>query len=89
MIWEADTPITSTDIIRAEDNSYAYVLLRPAFRPRDAPPKRKLEDIIGVYTGGPSSRRLGEEGHSLDKYEEFYDFIRYIYNIYIYINSNI
>eukprot|EP00607_Mallomonas_marina_P000411 CAMPEP_0182437694 /NCGR_PEP_ID=MMETSP1167-20130531/85223_1 /TAXON_ID=2988 /ORGANISM="Mallomonas Sp, Strain CCMP3275" /LENGTH=424 /DNA_ID=CAMNT_0024630709 /DNA_START=958 /DNA_END=2232 /DNA_ORIENTATION=- len=73
---EAASPIEGPDVVRADDGSFAYVLRRPANRPRDAPPKRRLEDIIGVFTGGPSSRRLGEPGHSREVYEEFIDFIR-------------
>jgi serine/threonine protein kinase len=34
-----------------------------------------LADIIGVMTGGPSSRRLGEIGHSVVDYLKFKDLL--------------
>lgn len=37
---------------------------------------RKLEDIIGVYTGGPQGRRKDESGHGVDVYLQFTDLIR-------------
>jgi dual specificity tyrosine-phosphorylation-regulated kinase 1 len=43
---------------------------------------RSLTEIIGVNSGGPHGRRLGETGHSVDNYIEFESFIRslLIYN---------
>eukprot|EP01041_Mallomonas_annulata_P003327 gene3327-6582_t len=72
----SSTSLLGEDVVRSDDGSLAYVLIRPAVRPRDAPPKRTLEDIIGVHTGGPMGRRAGEAGHSLERYEEYLDFIR-------------
>ena len=39
---------------------------------------RNLEDIIGVYTGGPQGRRKDESGHGVDVYLQFADLIRYV-----------
>lgn len=36
-----------------------------------SPGSRKLADIIGVDTGGPGSRRLGECGHTPEEYTKF------------------
>lgn len=36
---------------------------------------RKLHDILGVETGGPGGRRLGEPGHSVSDYLKFKDLI--------------
>ena len=40
-----------------------------------APNSRKMHDIIGVETGGPGGRRLGEAGHSVSDYLKFKDLI--------------
>lgn len=40
-----------------------------------APNSRKMDDIIGVETGGPGARRLGEPGHSVYDYLKFKDLI--------------
>ena len=53
-----------------------YVLKRP--HKADRPPPRTLADILGVHSGGPHGRRLGEAGHSVERYEEFLDFIQYV-----------
>eukprot|EP01031_Cornospumella_fuschlensis_P034545 gene34545-41826_t len=55
-----------------EKNNVLYVLKRPH---RDMPKPRKLQDILGVYTGGPAGRRAGEPNHTVERYEEFLDFI--------------
>jgi hypothetical protein len=60
------------NIVYEEDNSACYVLKRPN---RDMPPPRSLQEILGVYTGGPSGRRLGEVNHNSTRYEEFLDFV--------------
>jgi hypothetical protein len=60
-------------IVYEEDRSAMYVLKRPN---KDMPAPRSLEDIIGVHHGGPSSRRLGEPDHSLQKYQEFLAFVK-------------
>ncbi|XP_037073079.1 serine/threonine-protein kinase minibrain-like [Pollicipes pollicipes] len=39
------------------------------------PGSRKLHDILGVETGGPGERRLGELGHSVADYLKFKDLI--------------
>jgi len=36
---------------------------------------RRMHDIIGVETGGPGGRRLGETGHSVSDYLKFKDLI--------------
>jgi dual specificity tyrosine-phosphorylation-regulated kinase 1 len=41
----------------------------------DKPSLKSLRTIIGVDMGGPSGRRNGENGHSLEHYEAFSDFI--------------
>jgi len=56
------------------DGTAYYVLKRPP--QKDAPKPRPLHEIIGVYTGGPHGRRLGEAGHTEDKYLEFISFIQ-------------
>ncbi|ERL95564.1 hypothetical protein D910_12825 [Dendroctonus ponderosae] len=40
-----------------------------------APGTRRLQDIIGVDSGGPGSRRSGEAGHSQSDYLKFKDLI--------------
>ncbi|KAG8193375.1 hypothetical protein JTE90_023002 [Oedothorax gibbosus] len=40
-----------------------------------SPGSRKLHDILGVETGGPGGRRLGETGHSVSDYLKFKDLI--------------
>ena len=59
--------------IQSSDGRSVYFLRRPPNRDQPAP--RSLADVIGVYIGGPTSRRQGESGHSEDKYLEFLDFI--------------
>ena len=36
-----------------------------------APGHRKLHDILGVSSGGPGGRRIGEAGHSIEEYMKF------------------
>lgn len=43
---------------------------------RERPQRKSLEDIIGVYKGGPHGRRAGEQGHSEASYLLFLDFIK-------------
>jgi serine/threonine protein kinase len=40
------------------------------------PAKRSLAEVIGVYTGGPHGRHEGNEGHTVDKYNQFLSFIQ-------------
>uniref|UniRef100_A0AC34G3F6 Protein kinase domain-containing protein n=1 Tax=Panagrolaimus sp. ES5 TaxID=591445 RepID=A0AC34G3F6_9BILA len=39
------------------------------------PGSRSINDIIGVNTGGPQGRRIGESGHGADDYSVFVDLI--------------
>ena len=39
------------------------------------PPRQKLADIIGIATGGPGGRRLGERGHDIAHYAAFNDIV--------------
>jgi dual specificity tyrosine-phosphorylation-regulated kinase 1 len=38
-------------------------------------PVRSLQEIIGVYSGGPGGRRLNQPGHSAQDYLYFYDLV--------------
>ncbi|XP_073980886.1 minibrain isoform X2 [Rhodnius prolixus] len=40
-----------------------------------SPGSRRLHDILGVESGGPGGRRLGEPGHSISDYLKFKDLI--------------
>ncbi|XP_065207977.1 serine/threonine-protein kinase minibrain isoform X2 [Planococcus citri] len=40
-----------------------------------SPATRRLQDILGIETGGPSGRRVGEPGHSVSDYLKFKDLI--------------
>eukprot|EP00597_Dinobryon_sp_UTEXLB2267_P005039 CAMPEP_0170069176 /NCGR_PEP_ID=MMETSP0019_2-20121128/7936_1 /TAXON_ID=98059 /ORGANISM="Dinobryon sp., Strain UTEXLB2267" /LENGTH=274 /DNA_ID=CAMNT_0010277129 /DNA_START=404 /DNA_END=1229 /DNA_ORIENTATION=+ len=51
-------------------------LLRSKTAKKDMPKPRKLQDILGVYSGGPHGLRSNEQDHSPAKYEEFVDFIQ-------------
>lgn len=61
-------------------------LKRWVLAPPDKDPSRytksSLEDILGVYTGGPGGRRRGQPGHSEDDYLNFLDLIKklFVYN---------
>jgi hypothetical protein len=37
---------------------------------------RTLESILGVHSGGPAGRRRDEQGHSVEKYAEFLNYIQ-------------
>lgn len=39
------------------------------------PGAKKLHDILGVESGGPGGRRVGEPGHSMSEYLKFKDLI--------------
>ena len=76
LIEDSQSPIPSDcdeTCIRERDDGSGYYILKRANR--DTPPPRTLMDILGVYEGGPSGRRLGEPGHSVDFYVSFLDFI--------------
>jgi serine/threonine protein kinase len=59
----------------SSDGNFAWVLKRVQKEGTTQPPKRSLHEIIGVYTGGPHGRHEGNDGHSVDKYLQFLDFI--------------
>lgn len=52
-----------------------YVLKKSSAEKYRAPGSRRLHDILGVETGGPGERRLGELGHSAADYLKFKDLI--------------
>ncbi|CAL1265205.1 unnamed protein product [Larinioides sclopetarius] len=53
-----------------------YVLKKTKDRKKyKSPGTRKLHDILGVETGGPGGRRLGETGHSVSDYLKFKDLL--------------
>lgn len=56
------------------DGSYALKMPRDE-RKYKPPGTRRLHDILGVETGGPYGRRLGEPGHSFSDYLKFKDLI--------------
>jgi len=56
-----------------ELESVYYVLKRPN---KDGPRARSLMDIVGVHTSGPAGRRAGEPDHTVQKYQEFLDFVK-------------
>lgn len=68
---QAPSPLYSAEL---SDGSGYFVLKRPPSR--DAPNPRTLEDIVGLYIGGPYGRRGGEQGHSQADYESFLRFVR-------------
>lgn len=54
----------------------SYVLKKPKdMRKYKGPGLRRLHDILGVESGGPGGRRLGEPGHSVSDYLKFKDLI--------------
>ena len=55
---------------RKSDEGSSYVLRHP----RNCKP-RNLNDVLGVETGGPDGRRLGEPGHSVVDYLKLKDLI--------------
>jgi len=42
----------------------------------ELPKPRTLRTIVGAETGGPSGRRAGEKGHSVEHYEAFVDLVQ-------------
>ncbi|KAL1455724.1 hypothetical protein WDU94_009797 [Cyamophila willieti] len=53
-----------------------YILKKPKDgRKPKVPGSRRLHDILGVESGGPGGRRLGEPGHSVSDYLKFKDLI--------------
>ncbi|XP_063237712.1 serine/threonine-protein kinase minibrain isoform X2 [Bacillus rossius redtenbacheri] len=54
----------------------SYVLKKPKDGKKyKLPATRRLHDILGVESGGPGGRRLGEPGHSVSDYLKFKDLI--------------
>jgi dual specificity tyrosine-phosphorylation-regulated kinase 1 len=54
----------------------SYVLRKSKDGKKYKPPgTRRLHDTIGVETGGPGGRRLGEPGHGVQDYLKFKDLI--------------
>ncbi|XP_017892867.1 serine/threonine-protein kinase minibrain isoform X2 [Ceratina calcarata] len=54
----------------------SYVLKKSKDGKKYKPPgTRRLHDILGVETGGPGGRRIGEPGHSISDYLKFKDLI--------------
>ncbi|KJE89380.1 dual-specificity tyrosine-(Y)-phosphorylation regulated kinase 1B [Capsaspora owczarzaki ATCC 30864] len=60
------------------DSSTGKYALRP---PKDKTKQflpagsRQLADILGIATGGPLGRRMGEKGHSREEYEQFLNLV--------------
>ena len=67
-------PKTKKYFHRLQDGSYTLNVPKDGKKYR-APNSRKMHDIIGVETGGPGARRLGEPGHSVQDYLKFKDLI--------------
>lgn len=60
--------------VMSSNGDCGYVLKRPKNRP--LPVERStLQTILGVTSGGPGGRRMGEEGHSETDYREFHSFV--------------
>lgn len=54
----------------------SYVLKKPKDGKKyRSPGTRRLHDILGIESGGPSGRRIGEPGHSVSDYLKFKDLI--------------
>ncbi|VDK44472.1 unnamed protein product [Anisakis simplex] len=67
-------PKTKKFFDKTEDGNYVCRRSRDGKHYR-APAQRRLADIIGVNTGGPGGRRLGENGHTPEEYNKFKDLI--------------
>lgn len=49
-----------------------YVMKKPKDGKKyKAPGSRRLHDILGIESGGPAGRRIGEPGHSVSDYLKF------------------
>ncbi|XP_064470793.1 dual specificity tyrosine-phosphorylation-regulated kinase 1A-like isoform X2 [Ornithodoros turicata] len=54
----------------------SYVLKKTKDSKKYKPPgSRRLHEVLGVETGGPGGRRLGEPGHSVANYLKFRDLV--------------
>eukprot|EP00998_Keelungia_sp_KM082_P003304 NODE_140_length_2523_cov_135.426544_g136_i0.p1 GENE.NODE_140_length_2523_cov_135.426544_g136_i0~~NODE_140_length_2523_cov_135.426544_g136_i0.p1 ORF type:complete len:772 (+),score=132.91 NODE_140_length_2523_cov_135.426544_g136_i0:109-2424(+) len=51
-------------------------LLQPPGKDPSRYPRQSLENIIGVYSGGPGGRRKDQAGHSESEYLQFLDLVR-------------
>jgi hypothetical protein len=62
----------------SKDGSVAYLLRRGTNRtiPADSNKPKTLEEVIGVYIGGPFGRRKDEVGHTVERYLEFFDLVK-------------
>lgn len=67
-------PKTKKFFDKNEDGTYTCRRSRDGKHYRGAG-QRRLTDIIGVETGGPGGRRLGESGHTPEEYHKFKDLI--------------
>ncbi|VDM44447.1 unnamed protein product [Toxocara canis] len=67
-------PKTKKFFDKTEDGSYLCRRSRDGKHYR-SPGQRRLADIIGVNTGGPGGRRLGENGHTPEEYNKFKDLV--------------
>lgn len=70
-------PKTNKYFGKTEDGVYFCKTTRDNFNKfYRGPGHRKLHDILGVTTGGPSGRRAGELGHTVEEYSKFKDLIK-------------
>lgn len=70
-------PKTHKYFDKTEDGIYYCKKTRDGYRHTyKAPGARKLHEILGVTSGGPGGRRLGEPGHSVEDYSKFKDLIK-------------
>lgn len=70
-------PKTHKYFDKTEDGLYYCKKTRDGYRHTyKAPGARKLHEILGVTSGGPGGRRLGEPGHSVEDYSKFKDLIK-------------
>ncbi|EGT40575.1 CBN-MBK-1 protein [Caenorhabditis brenneri] len=70
-------PKTHKYFDKTDDGIYYCKKTRDGYRNNyKAPGARKLHEILGVTSGGPGGRRLGEPGHSVEDYSKFKDLIK-------------
>lgn len=67
-------PKTKKFFDKTEDGNYVCRRSRDGKHYRPAG-QRRLADIIGVDSGGPGGRRLGEHGHTPEEYAKFKDLV--------------
>ena len=61
-------------LFQLADGSYVLQPAKDGKKYR-TPNSRRIHEVIGVETGGPGGRRLGEQGHSVSDYLKFKDLI--------------